>query len=316
MSGSAAWCTRGILNLDKPAGITSRQAVNQLQARCGKARVGHAGTLDPLATGVLLMGIGQGTRLISDLQRLPKTYQATFLLGHSSETEDIEGEVVRHPAAREPGRNELEAAAQQFVGRIAQRPPRFSALKVSGRRAYDLARAGQTFELSERWVDVYRIKLLRYEYPELELEIDCGSGTYVRSLGRDLASACGTHAVMSQLRRLAIGPFEVGHAVAWDALIDQRFDLSFAVQPIELAVAGRPREILSEPDLIRVQQGQAVAIETQSDASSLFAFDASGRLRAEIGQRPTGLWHPLRVFPLTESAAAKSTDTASRNHAT
>ena len=184
----------GILNVDKPTGITSRDAVNRVERLFGKVKCGHAGTLDPLATGVLVICVGPATRLIQYVQRLPKQYRAVFQLGRESVTDDVEGEVELVAGAPEPTRAEIEAALPQFLGDILQRPPAHSAIKVDGQRAYDLARRGEEFELPARTISIYRLEVLRYEYPELELAIECGSGTYVRSLGRDLAAALGTAA--------------------------------------------------------------------------------------------------------------------------
>ena len=208
----------GILNVDKPAGLTSRDAVNRVERLFRNVKCGHAGTLDPLATGVLVMCVGPATRLIQYVQRMRKQYRAVFQLGRRSATDDVEGEVELVAGAPEPTRAEVEAALPQFLGDIQQRPPAHSAIKIGGQRAYDLARRGEEFELSARTISIYHLEILRYAYPELELAIECGSGTYVRSLGRDLAAALGTAAVMSALARTAIGDFRVEDAVALDAL--------------------------------------------------------------------------------------------------
>ncbi|MFO1021107.1 MAG: tRNA pseudouridine(55) synthase TruB [Planctomycetales bacterium] len=208
----------GVLNLNKPAGMTSRQVVDRVQILAGDLKVGHAGTLDPLATGVLLVAVGAGTRLISYLQDKPKHYRGEFLLGRESETEDVEGEVHELPNPPIPSREELEQAASQFVGKIQQVPPRFSAKKIGGRRAYKLARRGKEFELEPRTVVIHALQIVEYEYPKLVLDIHCGSGTYVRSLGRDLARQVGTAAVMSNLERTAIGSFDITRGVSPDDL--------------------------------------------------------------------------------------------------
>ncbi len=208
----------GLLNVNKPPGITSRRVVDTVGRLGAPAKVGHAGTLDPLAAGVLVVAVGGATRLVQYVQRMAKRYLGTFMLGRRSVTEDVEGEVVELPGAPVPTHEALEAAAKRLVGRIEQRPPVFSALKIHGRPAYKLARGGKPVELAPRPVDIYRIEVRAYEYPELVLEIDCGGGTYVRSLGRDLAEALGTAAVMSALSRVLIGPFRVEEAVRLDEL--------------------------------------------------------------------------------------------------
>jgi tRNA pseudouridine55 synthase len=204
---------RGLLNLNKPSGITSRGAIDLVCRLAGKTKVGHAGTLDPLASGVLVVGVGAATRLIEYVQRMPKHYTATFLLGRQSETEDIESLVVELDDPPIPTREEIVAATGRFCGRIQQRPPAYSAVKVAGRRAYALARAGREVELDARPITVHRLEVRAYAYPTLTLEVRCGGGTYVRSLGRDLAASLGTAAVMSELVRTAIGGFRIEQSV-------------------------------------------------------------------------------------------------------
>src|SRR4051812_12078681 len=156
----------GVLNVHKPKGITSREAVDRVERLVRPAKAGHAGTLDPLAMGVLVICVGQATRLIRFVQRMRKRYLATFLLGHTSETDDVEREVVAIPNAVVPTRAMVEAVLPNFLGEIHQRPPLHSAIKIAGRRAYKLARKGADFELAERTVTIHQIDVLRYEYPE------------------------------------------------------------------------------------------------------------------------------------------------------
>ncbi len=246
----------GVLNLDKPAGITSRQAVDLVKRLVRPAKTGHAGTLDPLATGVLIVCIGSATRLIEYVQRMPKSYRATFWLGRTSPTEDTEGEVAELPDPPRPTFEEIAMAAGRFVGRIQQRPPAFSALRLAGRRAYDMARRGDTVALEARPVEVYRIAVVTYQYPELVLDVQCGSGTYIRSLGRDLAESLGTGAVMSALRRTAIGKFQVADAVDPKQLTAENW--STFLQPALRAVEFLPRVTLSAAEVVRVRNGLAI----------------------------------------------------------
>jgi len=284
----------GLLNLDKPKGVTSRDVVNRVQRLVRPHKLGHGGTLDPLSTGVLVVAIGQATRLVEYVQRLPKTYQATFLLGRESNTEDIEGEVVELASPPVPSRAHLESAARMFVGAISQRPPAFSALKVGGQRAYDLARRGAAVELAARPVQVYALDVLRYDYPELELRIDCGSGTYVRSLGRDLARSLGTGAVMSALRRLAIGPFRVEAALAGSEITREAMEQHLL--PPVLALCGLPQVSLDEPELARVAQGQSIANRWQVAASEIAALDAQKTLAAVLIPDGRGGLRPAKYF--------------------
>src|SRR5262245_51397499 len=167
--------------------MTSRDVVNRVQRLVRPAKAGHAGTLDPLAEGVLVVCIGPATRLIEYVQQMPKEYRATFLLGQRSASDDLESDVEVIADARALAREEIEAALPRFMGRVEQRPPAFSAVKVEGRRAYQLARLGNAVDLALRNVEMYQLDVERYEYPELVLSMRCSSGTYVRSVGRDLA---------------------------------------------------------------------------------------------------------------------------------
>ena len=243
----------GLLNIDKPAGVTSRDAVDLVQRLARPAKVGHAGTLDPLATGVLVTCVGSATRLIEYVQRMPKSYVGTFLLGRSSTTEDIDGPVTLLPDPPIPPSAGIEAAAEKFVGRFLQRPPVFSALKVAGRRAYDLARRGESPELKPRPIEVYALKVARYDYPELVLEIQCGSGTYVRSLGRDLAESLGTAAVMSALARTAIGPWTLETAVDPRTLTAENWQAR--LEPLCKALAALRVRELTPPEVRAGPQG-------------------------------------------------------------
>ena len=199
----------GIFNINKPAGWTSRDVVNRVQRLVRPAKAGHAGTLDPLATGVLVVCVGPATKLISYVQQQLKEYEATFILGQSSPSDDVETEICELEQPPIPTREAIEAKLPDFVGTIQQRPPLYSAIKVEGQRAYKLARGGSDMELPARPVEIYELSVTAYEYPELCLKIRCGSGTYVRSIGRDLADSLGTAAVMSALTRTAIGKFQV-----------------------------------------------------------------------------------------------------------
>lgn len=208
----------GFLNIDKPAGWSSRRAVDAVVPLVKPAKVGHAGTLDPLATGVLVVCVGPATRLVPYLHQLPKSYIAEFQLGVRSPTDDTEGDVETIPGAPRLTRDQIEAAIPEFVGQIAQIPPAYSAVKVRGRRAYTLARRGQVPALEPRQVEVQAIRLRDFEPSRMVLEINCGSGTYIRSIGRDLAQSLGSSAVMNALTRTAIGPFTLAEAFTPDTV--------------------------------------------------------------------------------------------------
>ena len=289
----------GILNLNKPPAVTSRDVVNQIQRLVRPAKVGHAGTLDPLATGVLVVCVGAATRLIEYVQRMPKGYTGTFLLGRSSPTEDIEGDVTELDNPPVPTREQIEIAAAALVGHIEQRPPIYSALKVDGRRAYALARKGKEVELKPRPVTIHRLDVEAYDYPQLTLNIECGSGTYVRSLGRDLAESLGTAAVMSGLIRTKVGCFGLNEAldplqVTQDSWADQ-------LLPASKAVGALPRIELSADDITEIRNGRMIprsdAEVARGDAQEFAAMDTDGRLIAILICRGEGLLGPLRNLP-------------------
>jgi tRNA pseudouridine55 synthase len=246
----------GILNLNKPSGMTSRGAVDLVARLVRPAKAGHAGTLDPLASGVLVVCIGKATRLIEFVQQMPKRYRAAFLLGCSSPTEDIEGEVTELADPPIPTRDQVESACAGFSGIIEQRPPTFSAIKVGGQRAYDLARSGKEVALKSRPVTVYELFVRDFVYPRLELDIQCSAGTYVRSLGRDLAESLGTAAVMSELVRTEIGPFRLEQAV--DPRQFPPSQLEKALQPPEAALPNLLRLVLDEHEIDLLAHGRSV----------------------------------------------------------
>lgn len=284
----------GILNLYKPAGVTSRDVVNQVQRLVKPHKAGHAGTLDPLATGVLVVCVGPATRLVEYVQRMPKHYCGEFLLGRSSETDDIEGTVVATPAAPVPTRDALDAALPGLIGEILQRPPAFSALKVQGRRAYDLARRGAAVKLAPRPVTVYRLEILSYEYPRLRLDVECGSGTYIRALGRDLAQAVGTAAVMSALCRTAVGRFRLEEATAADKLT--RENIVDHLLPAARAVADLPQVQLTAAECERLRCGQAIENRERKTATELAALGPDGELAALLTAPTPHQLRPTRCF--------------------
>jgi tRNA pseudouridine55 synthase len=204
----------GVLVVYKPAGVTSRDVVNSVQRLIRPTKCGHAGTLDPMATGVLLIGIGPATRLITMLHDGAKTYVAEFMLGQSSDTDDSTGKVEHLPTPAElPTFEVINARLQSMCGIVSQVPPIFSAVHVDGQRAYALARRGETVELAAKNVEIHSIRLISYEWPCLELEVICGSGTYIRAIARDLGTDLGCGGLMSRLERTRVGAFGSGDAI-------------------------------------------------------------------------------------------------------
>ncbi len=234
----------GLLVLDKGGGVTSRDAVNAaLRWFPRGTRIGHTGTLDPLATGVLVLCLGAATRLTEYVQRMGKTYRAGVRLGARSDTDDADGMVTTVNAAA-PDAATVTACLAGFVGDIEQTPPAYSAAKVAGRRAYDLARQGQDVDLRPRRVHVYGIDVCRYDYPHLELEVRCGKGTYIRSLARDLGARLGCGALIQTLRRTRVGPFTTDDAVPMDAdAATARRDSGRSRKPLRNCRASRRRKI-------------------------------------------------------------------------
>ncbi len=208
----------GFLVVDKPAGMTSRDVVNRAQFWFPRrTKIGHTGTLDPLATGVLVLCVGAATKLADRVQAMPKQYETRIRLGATSNTDDADGVIAESTATSIPTLASVEAALSAFVGNIQQLPPQFSALKVQGQRAYDLARRGTEVALPARPVRVDSIVMQRYEWPWVDLMIDCGKGTYIRSIARDLGAVLGVGGLVQTLRRTRVGPFAAEGGIKLDA---------------------------------------------------------------------------------------------------
>lgn len=283
----------GILNINKPADWTSRDVVNRVQRLVRPAKAGHAGTLDPLATGVLVVCVGPATRLIEYVQRMPKRYLGTFQLGATSPSDDTELETTAIENAPIMEHEAIEAALPSFVGNIQQRPPAYSAIKLQGQKAYELARKGQEVALRARPVTIHSIDIVQYEYPELVLDISCGSGTYIRSLGRDLAERLGTGAVMSALERTAIGEFRVDEAPTPDEVMQHGVERY--LRPANLAVASLPEIELTEGEIEAVHHGRSIP-RFAGGAKEIAAIDASGNLVAVLVPRGGQAMGPKMVF--------------------
>lgn len=211
----------GFLVIDKPAGMTSRDVVNVAQRWFPrKTKIGHAGTLDPLATGVLVLCVGAATKLVERVQAMGKTYHTRILLGFTSTTDDADGTLSAYAAGEVPSDAMIRELLPQFVGEIQQLPPTVSALKIDGQRAYDLARRGQEVKLQPRIVQVDAIRMLAYEWPHLDLEIDCGKGTYIRSIARDIGEKLKCGGLVQALRRTRIGAFTIERGIGLDGIAE------------------------------------------------------------------------------------------------
>ena len=269
----------GILVIDKPGGLTSRDVVNRVQDWFPrKTKIGHTGTLDPLATGVLVVCIGAATRLADYVQAMGKAYASRIRLGASSTTDDADGSVSAIEVAIPPLRERIEELLAGFVGAIEQIPPSVSALKVDGHRAHDLVRKGQEVPLAARTVRVKAIRVLGYEWPFLDVEIDCGKGTYIRSIARDLGEALGVGGLVQTLRRTRVGPFEANQGIGLDATPEVA---RARLLPMMAVVAGMPTLRITPEEAKRLRCGQKLALPEGLDVpeSAEVAFvDEQGEL--------------------------------------
>ncbi len=237
----------GLLLVDKPKGITSHDVIDVVRLALGTRKVGHAGTLDPMATGLLLVGVGRATRLLRFLGDLPKTYEGTALLGVETTTLDADGEVIA-TADVAVAREDLERAMDALAGGSMQRPPSYSAVKVGGRRLYDAARKGEELEAPPRPVRVDAFELTRFESPSFGFAVTCSGGTYVRVLVADVGTSIGCGAHLTALRRTATGPFTVGDAAPPEAPGEPL--------PVEAAVAHLPRIDLTAEEAVAAGHGR------------------------------------------------------------
>lgn len=284
----------GFLNLNKPQGITSRDAVNSVQRLVKPAKIGHCGTLDPLASGVLVVCVGPATRLTQFVQDAPKTYLARFKLGFESETEDTEGNVTPLDSPPDISAADLREVLPSFVGSIAQTPPAFSAIKVNGQRAYDLARRGKDVKLKPRQIEIHSLKLTDFNYPDFSLEIECGSGTYVRSLGRDIADALGSAAVMTGLVRTAIGGFSIENSIAPEQVSQANLDQS--IQPAETGLTSLPPVVLTKEQIAGLAHAVPVDLGPDFKHDSAVAKSDDGRVFAILRRFESQLFSPKINF--------------------
>jgi tRNA pseudouridine55 synthase len=288
----------GLIIVDKPSGMTSHDVVARVRRLAGTRRVGHAGTLDPMATGVLVVGVEKGTRLLGHLTLTRKVYEATIRLGQSTSTDDAEGEPTGGKPASGVTREELDAEIAKLTGAIMQVPPGISAIKVDGQRAYKLTRAGAAPELAARPVTVYEFAVTNVrpaaDFLDFEATIRCSSGTYIRALARDLGEALGTGGHLTALRRTAVGPYELSAARTLDDLAERT-----VVTPLPQAAAvAFPRVDLDEQDAQRLAHGIRIAVPPgsgDSEAPTIAAFAPDGALIALV-TLDNGRLRPLAVF--------------------
>ncbi len=289
----------GILNVDKPSGMTSHDVVLAVRRLTRQRRVGHAGTLDPLATGVLLVCLGQATRVCEYLMRSPKEYRADVHLGVTTTTHDAEGEIVRRSEAQVT-RRMVEQALQGFVGRVPQVPPRYSAIRQRGKRLYELARQGIEVDVAAREVDIYALSIVAWTPPVVRLDVRCGPGTYVRALARDLGEVLGCGAHLSALRRTSSGDFAVSEATSLDRLRQaaQAEAIAELLHPLDAAFAHLPALHLGAEDAQRLALGQWVRVEADpGNGTQARVYGPDGQFVALVTlDQDTGLWRPRKVF--------------------
>ena len=277
--------TDGLLLVDKPAGVTSHDMVAMVRRAFGQSRVGHAGTLDPFATGLLVLLVGRGTRLIPYLDAEPKVYEATIRFGAETDTDDVTGRTVR--VAPPPSVLAVDEALATMVGDLEQRPPDYSAKQVGGVRAYSAARRGNPLDLAPVTVRVHAWTVGEWRGADVDVTVVCGGGTYVRALARDLGRAAGSAAHLVALRRIRAGRFDVESAATLADVQQGRATL----RPLHEAVARLPAQLLSADELRLVLHGRSVPARVAGDVAALI----EGGSLVAVGVRRDDCWQPRVV---------------------
>lgn len=287
----------GWIALDKPSGITSTQAVARAKRLFNALKAGHAGTLDPLASGVLPIAFGEATKTVPFVQDGEKAYRFTVSWGAETDTDDTEGQIVRRSAAR-PAGGEIESLLPGFVGSVEQAPPAYSAIKVAGERAYDLARAGVAFELAPRRVEIRALRLISAEADFATLEAECGKGTYVRAIARDLGRALGCLGHVAALRRMRVGPFDEGAAIGFDDLEAAAGAPDRLLAPVEAGLRELARVAVDREAAARLRRGQSILLRGRDAPTHGLAHAACGGAVIAVGMIADGELAPIRVFNL------------------
>lgn len=296
----------GWLLIDKPVGPSSAQVVAKARWALGAAKAGHAGTLDPLASGLIAIAFGEATKTVPQVQEGAKTYRFTVRLGQATETDDAEGRVIAEDPSR-PTDAEIVAALASFQGDIEQVPPAFSAVKLEGERAYDAARAGKALELAARPLHVARLDLIARPDPDhAVLEMVCGKGGYVRSLARDLGQALGCYGYVAELRRLASGAFTLADAMAFDRLDQVRVgECEAPLRPLEAGLTGLVEVPVAPPDAAKLAHGQALpaaAARAGCAAEGSVVWASCGGRAVALCRVQGGGLKPHRVFKPAQRA--------------
>jgi tRNA pseudouridine55 synthase len=294
----------GFIIIDKPRGVTSFAMVKLLRRLTGVRRVGHAGTLDPLATGVLPIAVGQAARFIEYTDDAPKAYEAAIRLGIATDTYDADGRVTAETAAAHITGADIESALIPFVGEIEQAPPAYSAIKVAGQPMYRRARAGESVDLSPRRVRIDRITLEGFADGIARITVECGKGTYIRSVAHDVGSALGVGAHLVELRRTASGGFTLAHAHTVDQIESaaRHGALESLLLAVDRAVERCPAAILSDARARDVTHGRTVTFPGASGASIVRAYSVRGRFLGVLEPGGAGSWLPRKVRSGADSA--------------
>jgi tRNA pseudouridine55 synthase len=283
----------GWIVLDKGVGMTSTHAVAAVKRALSAKKAGHAGTLDPLASGILPIALGEATKTVPFVMEGRKSYLFTVAWGAETNTDDAEGEVVER-TGRFPARDAVEALLPRFTGAVEQVPPRFSAIKIQGERAYDLARDGEIVELEARTVEIDRLELVAHESGRSVLEADCGKGTYVRAIARDLGRALGCLGHVAGLRRTRVGPFTEHEAVG----IEEAAADPAALRPVDAALADLPAIAVSRDMATRLMRGQPVILRGREAPFSGKLYATLNGVLVAVGDVERGEFVPHRVFHL------------------
>jgi tRNA pseudouridine55 synthase len=284
----------GFLNVNKPPGMTSHDVVAKVRRGLGVKKVGHAGTLDPMATGVLVLCVGAATRLSEYVMQSTKRYRARVRLGVTTDTYDAEGAIQQERDIAGITRQDVERELTAFLGTIEQIPPMYSALKQGGRKLYELARAGQTVEREARRVTIERLDITDWSPPQFTLDVVCSAGTYIRSLAHDLGQALGVGAHLVGLERLASGSFTLENSVTLDTLLTSR-DWQQYLIPVQEALADWPVVNLDTAGAENVRHGRALVDASATDGRLALALDPGSKFLA-ILKGEAGAWWPEKVL--------------------
>jgi tRNA pseudouridine55 synthase len=288
----------GWVVLDKPVGMTSTHAVSRLKRIFNAKKAGHAGTLDPLASGILPIAFGEATKTVPFVQDGEKAYRFTVRWGAETDTDDADGAVVAQSEER-PGEAEISALLARFIGTIEQKPPAYSAIKVNGERAYDLARDGELPDLASRPVTIHMLELVAADRDEAVFEARCGKGTYVRAIARDLGRALGCLGHVSALRRTRVGPFSEADAVALADLTDAPVEITAcALRRVEAGLMEMPRVSVDRDAAAKLRRGQSVLLRGSDAPIGGSAYAACGGVVIAVGAVEKGELVPGRVFNL------------------